>query len=216
MPESLVQSSVRHLTQEGIIPIVRGDFPPNRVLEIGDALLAAPIKAVEITMNTPGALELIELLDRRLGNELLIGAGTVRSEGQLLAAYDAGARFTLAPGFVPAVMARALERGRLHIPGVYTASEVEAAREAGATLLKLFPADAGGPAYLKALRAPLDDVSFVPTGGVSVENAGDYARAGAVALGVGSSLITGADQPMSDLITRARAFRQAWAEGLKT
>lgn len=198
------------LKRGGVIPIVRGDFAAERVLEIGDALLAAPILCMEVTMNTPGATELIALLRTRYGANMRIGAGTVRTVAQFDAAVAAGAQFTLSPSLVMGVVERAQERGILHIPGVYTASEAETAWQAGCPILKLFPADQGGPAYLKALRAPLDDVAFAPTGGVSAENAAAWRAAGAVALGVGSTLIKGPDQPMSDLITRARALKAAW------
>ena len=198
------------LKREGIIPIVRGDFAAQRVLEIGDALLAAPILCMEVTMNTPGATELIALLRTRYGDHMRIGAGTVRTVAQFNAAVDAGAQFTLSPGLNMAVVERSQARGVLHIPGVFTASEADTAWQAGCPILKLFPADQGGPAYLKALRAPLDDIAFAPTGGVSMENAAAWRAAGAVALGVGSTLITGPQQSMADLITRARGLKAAW------
>lgn len=205
-----ISSTVAQLKQNGIIPIVRGDFSAQKVLEIGDALLASPVLAMEVTMNTPGALDLIEMLRARFGDHMLIGAGTVRTVAQFNDAVAAGAQFTLAPGFRPAVVEAAQTKEILHIPGVFTPSEIEEAWAMGCPLLKLFPADFGGPAYLKAVRAPLNDVALVPTGGVSADNAAAYAKAGAVALGVGSCLITGPDQPMSDLITRARSLRSAW------
>ncbi|MCB0117176.1 MAG: bifunctional 4-hydroxy-2-oxoglutarate aldolase/2-dehydro-3-deoxy-phosphogluconate aldolase [Caldilineaceae bacterium] len=205
-----INATVKQLRANGIIPIVRGDFSAQKVLEIGDALLASPVLAMEVTMNTPGALDLIEMLRARFGDHMLIGAGTVRTVAQFHDAVSAGAQFTLAPGFRPAVVEAAQAKDILHIPGVYTPSEIEEAWAMGCPLLKLFPADFGGPAYLKAVRAPLNDVALVPTGGVSADNAAAYAKAGAAALGVGSCLITGPDQPMNDLITRARALRAAW------
>jgi 2-dehydro-3-deoxyphosphogluconate aldolase / (4S)-4-hydroxy-2-oxoglutarate aldolase len=198
------------LKENGIIPIVRGDFSAQKVLEIWEALLASPILAMEVTMNTPGALDLIEMLRARFGENMLIGAGTVRTRAQFDDAVAAGAQFTTAPGVKPSIVQRAQECDILHIPGVFTPSEIEEAWSLGCPLLKLFPADFGGPAYLKAVRAPLNDVALVPTGGVSAENAGAYRKVGAAALGVGSCLITGPNQPMADLITRARALRSAW------
>ena len=198
---------------DGIVAIVRGDFPAQKILEIGDALLAAPVLVMEVTLNTPGALELIRMLRDRFGENMCIGAGTVRTVDQFDAATAAGAQFTVAPGLNPAVVTQARKADILHIPGVYTATEAEAACAAGSRLLKLFPANIGGPAYLKALRAPLDDVQFVPTGGIGPDNATAWATAGAAALGVGSSLVTGPHQPMADLIQRARALRQAWESG---
>ncbi len=203
----------RRVQNDGIIAIVRGDFPAQKILEIGDALLAAPVLFMEVTLNTPGALELIQMLRARFGENMYVGAGTVRTVDQLDAAVAAGAQFTVAPGFNSAVVTRARKADILHIPGVYTATEAESAFAAGSRLLKLFPANIGGPAYLKALRAPLDDVQFVPTGGIGPDNAAAWASAGAAALGVGSSLVTGPHQPMADLIRRARALRQAWESG---
>ena len=200
----------RRVLDDGIVAIVRGDFPAHKVLEIGDALLAAPVLVMEVTLNTPGALDLIQMLRARFGINMNVGAGTVRTVEQFDAAAAAGAQFTVAPGLNPAVVARARKTDTLHIPGVYTATEAETAHAAGSRLLKLFPANMGGPAYLKALRAPLDDIQFVPTGGIGPENADAWAKAGAAALGVGSALVTGPDQSMADLIERARALRQAW------
>ena len=204
------EEMTRRIKDEGIVAIVRGDFPAHKVLEIGDALLAAPLLVMEVTLNTPGALELIGMLRARFGENMIIGAGTVRTAEQFDAAAAAGAQFTVAPGSNPEVIARAGNAGILHIPGVYTATEADRARADGVRLLKLFPADIGGPAYLKALRAPLDDIEFVPTGGIGPENAAAWASAGAAAIGAGSSLVTGPNQPMADLIERARALRRAW------
>ena len=203
----------RRVQNDGIVAIVRGDFPAQKILEIGDALLAAPVLIMEVTLNTPGALDLIRMLRARFGENMYIGAGTVRTVDQFNAAVAAGAQFTVAPGLNPAVVTQARKADILHIPGVYTATEAETASAAGSRLLKLFPANIGGPAYLKALRAPLDDIQFVPTGGIGPDNAAAWARAGAAALGVGSSLVTGPHQPMADLIQRARALRQAWESG---
>ena len=168
---TIISSTVAQLKENGIIPIVRGDFSAQKVLEIGDALLASPVLAMEVTMNTPGALDLIEMLRARFGDHMLIGAGTVRTVTQFNDAVAAGAQFTLAPGFRPAVVEAAQTKEILHIPGVFTPSEIEEAWAMGCPLLKLFPADFGGPAYLKAVRAPLNDVALVPTGGVSADNA---------------------------------------------
>ncbi len=203
----------RRIKDEGIVAIVRGDFPAQKVVEIGDALLAAPVLVMEVTLNTRGALELIGMLRARFGENMVIGAGTVRTAQQFDAAAAAGAQFTVAPGSNSEVIAQAGTADILHIPGVFSATEADRARADGARLLKLFPADIGGPAYLKALRAPLDDIEFVPTGGIGPENAAAWANAGAAAIGAGSSLVTGPNQTMADLIERARALRRAWQSG---
>ena len=136
-----IDKMARRVQADGIMAIVRGDFPMHKVLEIGDALLAAPVLVMEVTLNTPGALELIQMLRARFGENMNIGAGTVRTIEQ----FDAAA----------AAVAQARKADILHIPGVYTATEADRAHEGGSRLLKLFPANIGGPAYLKALRAPL-------------------------------------------------------------
>jgi 2-dehydro-3-deoxyphosphogluconate aldolase/(4S)-4-hydroxy-2-oxoglutarate aldolase len=140
---------------------------------------------------------------------MLIGAGTVRTLEEVNAALDAGAQFLVSPNFDPASVARSREAGVLHLPGVFTASEAQAAYAAGCQMVKLFPADALGPRYLKALRAPLNDIDFVPTGGIEAANIADFVRAGAVAFGVGSSLVKSADQDLADL--REKAARLAAA-----
>jgi 2-dehydro-3-deoxyphosphogluconate aldolase/(4S)-4-hydroxy-2-oxoglutarate aldolase len=141
---------------------------------------------------------------------MLIGAGTVRYGTQVQPALDAGAQFLVSPNFDPDTVARARMAGLLHLPGIFTPSEAQTAFTAGCTVLKLFPADTVGPAYLKALRAPLDDIEFVPTGGINLENIAAYRRAGAVAVGLGSQLVAGRQQASDELTARAKALRAAW------
>ena len=124
-------------------------------------------------------------------------------------ALDAGAAFLVSPNLDLRSVARSRERGALHLPGVFTATEAQSALHAGCPVVKLFPADALGPAYLKALRAPLNDIGFVPTGGVDADNITAYVRAGAVAVGVGSALVRGADDDLSVLGERAGALVSA-------
>ena len=210
---SRIEATIQFVRDEGLIAIVRGNFPAQKILEIGDALLASPVLVMEVTLNTPGALDVIGLLRARFGDRtgghMCIGAGTVRTAAQFKDALAAGAQFTVAPNLDLATVESALAADLLHLPGVFTPTEVQTAFAAGCRMVKLFPADIG-PAYLKAIRAPLDDVLFVPTGGVTPDNVGDYIRAGAAAVALGSALVTGPNQPMDDLITRARTIRAAW------
>jgi 2-dehydro-3-deoxyphosphogluconate aldolase/(4S)-4-hydroxy-2-oxoglutarate aldolase len=200
------------ILDEGLIAIVRGNFPAQKLIEIGDALLASPVPVMEITLNTTGALDGIGLLRDRFGDKMLVGAGTVRTVAQFDEAVAAGAQFTVSPNLDLATVARAQASDILHLPGVFTPTEAQTAYVAGCKLVKLFPSEIVGPRYLKAIRAPLDDIKFIPTGGITPDNVGEYIRAGAAAVGLGSALITGPDQAMSDLITRARAIRAAWKE----
>jgi 2-dehydro-3-deoxyphosphogluconate aldolase / (4S)-4-hydroxy-2-oxoglutarate aldolase len=198
------------ICKDGLVAIVRGNFPTSKLIEIGDALLAAPVLVMEVTLNTTGALEAIELLRNRYGDKLVVGAGTVRSVGQLREAIAAGAQFSVAPNLDMETLDLAHSVDLLHLPGVFTPTEAQTAYAAGCKYVKLFPSDVMGPRYLRAIRAPLDDIGFIPTGGITPDNVGEYIRAGAVAVGLGSALVTGPDQSMDDLISRARAIRTAW------
>lgn len=198
------------ICNDGLVAIVRGNFPTSKLLEIGDALLAAPVLVMEITLNTTGALQAIELLRNRFGDNMVVGAGTVRTVAQLRDAIAAGAQFTVAPNLDMETLDLAQSADLLHLPGIFTPTEAQNAYAAGCKYVKLFPSDVLGPRYLKAIRAPLDDVGFIPTGGITPENVGEYINAGAVAVGLGSALVTGPDQTADNLITRARAIRDAW------
>jgi 2-dehydro-3-deoxyphosphogluconate aldolase/(4S)-4-hydroxy-2-oxoglutarate aldolase len=203
-----VQAALR---SGGIIAIVRGNFGLERLRAIGESLADGGVRALEVTLNSRSALEAIGMLHEALGPELLVGAGTVRTPDDVDAAIGAGARFLVSPNFDPASVARSRAADILHLPGVFTATEAQAAFVAGCPLVKLFPADALGPPYLRALRAPLDDIGFVPTGGIEAGNLAEYVRAGAVAFGVGSALVHHDDPDPLALTARARTLVQALA-----
>ncbi len=210
--KSSIAKSTEFVLDNGLVAIVRGNFPAQKLIEIGDALLASPVLVMEVTLNTTGALEGIALLRQRFGDKMLVGAGTVRTVQQFRDAVAAGAQFTVSPNLDMATVEASLAADILHLPGVFTPTEAQQAFVAGCKIVKLFPSDVVGPKYLKAIRAPLDDIKFIPTGGITPDNVGEYIRAGASAVGLGSALITGPNQPMDDLIKRARAIRAAWKE----
>ena len=142
-------------------------------------------------MTVPGALDAIATLIRRMGATAVIGAGTVIDERTVERAVDKGAEFIVSPGTVGDVIEAAHRHEVVLIPGALTPTEVIKAQRAGADLIKIFPAqNVGGPSYIRALRGPFPDVAFVPTGGVTLENVGDFIRAGAAAVGVGGELIS--------------------------
>ena len=194
----------------GVVAIIRGTFTTKYVLTIADAMAAAGLAAMEVTLNSPDALAHIKALVDHAGSRLLIGAGTVRNAADVDKAIAAGAQFLISPGFDPASVLRSQEKGVLHLPGVFTASEVQQAFNLGCRIQKLFPADFLGPKFLKALKAPLHDVDFVPTGGVSAENIPEWRRAGAFAVAVGTSLVASPNHTPDELLARAKALRQAW------
>jgi 2-dehydro-3-deoxyphosphogluconate aldolase / (4S)-4-hydroxy-2-oxoglutarate aldolase len=156
-------------------------------VEVGHALAGAGLDIMEITLDHPDGLAAL----RRLADEVdaVVGAGTVRSAEQARAAADAGATFCVSPGVDAGVVRAALDAGMEPLPGAFTATEVGTALDAGARLVKLFPAGPAGPAYLRALLGPFGDVELVPTGGIRHEAAGDWIRAGATAVGLGSDLV---------------------------
>jgi Entner-Doudoroff aldolase len=208
-PHDVVADEIRG---GGIIAMIRGDFRVSQIVAIGETLAEASIAVIEVTFNSTNALEAIEALRDRLVGRALVGAGTVRSAADVDRAIAAGARFAVSPNLDPETLARARACGLFYMPGVLTPTEAVSATRAGVRMLKLFPSDLLGPRYLQALRAPLDELEFVPTGGVSVDNVAGYVAAGAAAVGVGSALVTGPDQPLDDVARRARALRRAWQE----
>ncbi len=204
-----VETAADMIRAGGIIAIVRGSFEQKRLLELAEVLRRAGYTALEVTMNSAGAPGHIRMLSDSMGAKMLIGAGTVRSAEQAREAVTAGAQFLVSPGFDAATVAWARSAGILHLPGVLTPTEIQAASDAGCALLKLFPSEAFGPAYLKALRAPFNEIGFVPTGGISAENVAAWRQAGAVAVAAGSTLIR-PDTTPADLKLRAEAMRGAW------
>jgi 2-dehydro-3-deoxyphosphogluconate aldolase/(4S)-4-hydroxy-2-oxoglutarate aldolase len=210
MTMTTIELATQQIKQAGVIAILRGDFTLEDMLRLGDALLSGGVTVMEVTLNSPAALPSLPLLRKHFGSNMLVGAGTVRDAGAARRAIAAGAQFLVSPNFDADSVQHSLGMDILHLPGVLTPTEVQSAFAAGCRMLKLFPCDALGPAYLKALRAPLDDVDFVPTGGVTLDNISDYARAGAAAVGLGSSLIAGPSQSAAELAARAAALKQAW------
>lgn len=179
-----VMAAVRKLK---IVAVVRSTA--DQVAPIFDALLEGGVSAIEVTFSVPKAPEVIATVKRRYGDRVLLGAGTVLDPQKAADAIDAGARYIVAPNTNFDVIRLCNQRDVAVMPGAFTPTEIAAAWHAGADCVKLFPAECLGIAYLKALRAPMPDVPIMPTGGVDVGNAADWLRAGAVALGVGSSLV---------------------------
>ncbi|MEX2536963.1 MAG: bifunctional 4-hydroxy-2-oxoglutarate aldolase/2-dehydro-3-deoxy-phosphogluconate aldolase [Trueperaceae bacterium] len=202
-------TSLEKIRNSGIIAIVRGDFEGSELVRIAQALLSNGIVAMEVTLNSAAAEKHIRLLQRELPTEALIGAGTVRTASDVGRALEAGAAFLVSPNLDSASVGLARQEDVLHLPGVMTPTEVQNAVALGALAVKLFPASTLGPAYLKTLAAPLDDVAFVPVGGIDPNSVGDYVRAGAVAVGAGSTLVS-QDVGLDEISSRAARFSDAW------
>jgi len=168
-----------------LVAIVRSDTSDG-LLETVRALSAGGVRAVEVTLNTPGALEAISAA---AAEGFLIGAGSVLDAEMARAAISAGAEFLVSPNTDVATIRATKDAGKIACPGALTPTEVVMATQAGADVVKIFPASCMGPAYIKALRGPLAQVRTMPVGGVNLTNAADFLAAGAVALGVGGSLV---------------------------
>lgn len=183
-----VDQLVARVEEAGIVAVIRMK-EPQKLRAVVDALAEGGIRALEITMTVPGAVELIRQLAPTLPAGFIFGAGTVLDAATVHQVVDAGARFIVSPVFRREVIAACQAREVASMPGCFSPTEILDAWDAGADVVKVFPATALGPGYLKDVRAPLPQVKLMPTGGVTVENAGDWIRAGAVAVGVGSSLL---------------------------
>lgn len=178
----------RALLANRFVAILRGGFTWDDVALIAEALLETGFSALEYTWNSPDAAGVVARLNDEYGAKLMVGAGTLLSNADVQEAAAAGAKFLITPHWSADLSAAAQQADLLMLPGVFTPSEVQAARSHGWRLLKLFPANVGGPSHLKALKGPFHDVDFVPTGGVSLDNARSYLNAGAVGVALGSSL----------------------------
>ena len=184
----------------------------GRFLEVGRVLYEGGVRAVEVTLTSEGALEAFARLREELPEDALLGVGTVRSVGDAERAAEAGATYLIAPDFRADVVAWAVERELPVVPGALTPTEVAAAWAAGATAVKVFPVSAvGGPAYVKAVRAPLPEVPLMPTGVVGIDDICAYLAAGAAAVGVGAPLLGDAGGPGGDLAALAARARRAVA-----
>jgi 2-dehydro-3-deoxyphosphogluconate aldolase / (4S)-4-hydroxy-2-oxoglutarate aldolase len=172
----------------GVVAVIRMK-DPAKLRAVFDALADGGVKAIEVTMTVPGAVDLIGQLAKSLPSGIVLGAGTVIDAATANAVIDAGARFIVSPVFRRDVVTICLERGVVAAPGCFSPTEILDAHEMGADVVKVFPATALGPQYIKDLRAPMPQLRLMPTGGVTLDNAGDWIRAGAVAVGVGSALL---------------------------
>ena len=199
----------------GVVAIMRAQSS-DQLMAAADAIKGGGVRVIEVTMTTPGALGVIEEATDRYGDEVLFGAGSVLDTETARAAMLAGAGFVVAPTLSVPVVELCNRYSVPVMPGIYTPTEALTAWEAGADMVKLFPASVGGPDLIKAIRAPLPQLEIVPVGGVDLTTAVDFIRKGAAALGVGSSLVNQKlldAGDMEELTRRAVAFIAAVKEG---
>ena len=197
-----------------LVVVLRRVAPQGALLVLVDELADAGVRLFEVTFDAPSAeadlAAVLEHLRARSDGPFLAGAGTILGRGQLESARRAGADFAVAPLLNPALISTAVAEGLPFVPGAFTPTEVAAAWAAGATFVKLFPAAAVGPSFVRDLRGPLPEVQLIPTGGIDASDARDYLDAGAAAVGIGGAITR------ADAATRAAIVRAVAREGTRT
>ncbi len=192
--------ALAEIERVGVIAVIRADSP-DAMIDVCRALVDGGVTACEITMTVPGAIEAIATTSKSLGDECIVGVGTVLDPDTARRAIEAGAEFVVSPALKPGVIDMTHRFDKVAIPGALSPTEVVAAWEGGADVVKIFPANHFGPRYFRDLHGPLPDVRLTPTGGVDLKTTPAWIEAGAVAVGVGSALVR------RDLVVAA-----AWSE----
>lgn len=182
------EATLQRILDSGIVAVVRSESSASLV-KVVQALAEGGVKAAEVTFTVPDAIDVIRQVRREVGDAIVLGAGTVLDPETARAALLAGAEYIVAPTLNLEVIRLCHRYDKAVMPGAFTPTEILAAWEAGADLVKVFPADVGGPAYLKAIRGPLPQIRLMPTGGVDLDTAESFLKAGACCLGVGSALV---------------------------
>jgi len=202
------QTVLEAVRSTGIVAVVRME-DSSKVLPCCEAILDGGIDCLEITMTVPGALEQIAAVSETFGESVTLGVGSVLDDETIKRSVDAGARYVVSPVYKPGMIKTCHSLDVPIMPGAFTPTEIQDAHENGADVIKVFPAAFFGPKYIKAVKAPLPHLRLMPTGGVSVDNADEWIKAGSFALGVGSSLVDKkaiAESRFSDITDYARAL----------
>jgi len=203
---------LNRMISEGLIPVIRVTSA-QEAIDVADAIKEGGVTSIEITMSVHGAIDVIKDLTKKYKDEIVMGAGTVLDPETGRAALLAGAQFIVSPTLNLDLIQLAHRYSAVVIPGAMTPTEILTAGNAGADMVKVFPAaQLGGPEYIKALRGPLPQILLVPTGGVNLQNAGAFIKAGCVALGAGGELVDKKalkEKKFNILTENARAFLKA-------
>lgn len=182
--EEIIQS----LLEAKAIAVVRL-ADPSKLLKVAEAIYKGGVSAIEITMTIPNAIEVIRIASKEIGSYMIIGVGTVMDSNTAQMAIDAGAKYVVSPFFKKEILETAHKNNVPAMPGAFTPTEIQTAYEAGADVIKVFPADVVGMAFFKGVLAPMPYLKLMPTGGVTLTNAGEWIKAGACAVGVGTALL---------------------------
>ena len=208
------QAILKRIADLGLLAVLRAPDPADARRAV-DALVEAGVLGIEITYSTPEAASVIAAVKQSYADEVLVGAGTLITHAQVAEAAEAGASYLVSPGLDDEVVASMQTTSLPAMAGVLTPTEVMRGVRLGLDVMKLFPGSLGGPSYLRSLRGPFPDVPFMPTGGVSADNVGDWLAAGAVAVGAGSELASAGDISSGDFAgigEKGRRFLRAIRE----
>lgn len=181
------QETLNRITDLGLVAVLRGPSPELTVKMV-EALIAGGVRGIEITYSTPDAEGVVKLLDQQFGEQIVLGMGTLTQPKQAQSAKAAGATFLVSPHCEPELARAMVASGLTVMVGALTPTEVEQAHRLGSDVVKIFPGSLVGPAYIKALKGPFPAIPMMPTGGVSIDNVGEWFAAGVVAVGAGSEL----------------------------
>ncbi len=182
------QEIISTLIESKAIAVIRLS-DPGKLIRVAEAIYNGGVKGIEITMTVPDAINVIRTAVKELGSRMNIGVGSVLDAGTAQRAIDAGASYVVSPIFKKEIIETAHRNDVPAMPGAFTPTEIQAAFEAGADIIKIFPADVVGMAFFKGVLAPMPHLKLMPTGGVTLSNAGEWLKAGACAVGVGSALL---------------------------
>lgn len=182
------QEIVDKIVELKAVAVIRME-DPSKLIKVAEAIYAGGVSAIEITMTVPNAIETIALASKEIGNKVLIGVGSIINAEMAQKAIDAGAQYVVSPIFKKEIIEKSHKNEIPAMPGVFSPTEAQIAFESGADIIKIFPADVLGMSFIKGIKAPLPHLKIMPTGGVSLTNAGDWIKAGACAVGVGSALL---------------------------
>lgn len=203
--------AVGRIVDSGVVAVMR-NTTPERAAAVGEALVAGGVTALEVTADADDPVACIETLDDRVGDAAVVGAGTVLDAATADRLIDAGAAFVVSPTVEDDVIEACTARDVPVAPGAFTPTEAREAYQAGADVVKVFPAATGGPGHLARIGGPLPEIPLLPTGGVDVESASEYVEAGAIAVGAGSALV-GDGEDLDAVTERAEAFVAAVERG---
>lgn len=206
-------SDLQRVLDGGIVAIIRATSG-EQLVNVARALYEGGIEVIEVTFTVPNVLDILAAVRKDLGKKILLGAGTVLDPETCRAALLAGAEFIVSPSLNLDVIRLCKRYGKMVMPGAFTPTEIVTAWEAGADIVKLFPADCVGPNYLKALRGPLPQVRILPTGGVDLKTLPDFFKAGACAVGLGSQLVEKAAVESGNM-TRIRELAEQYVALVK-